>query len=237
MPICWALLSGTHNIHSKFEKNPRGKLHSDFSLVCREYYADLNILLRTISFIKFHDFVFFRGPPTNSPLPLFVLVRLLVDLDDLPLGVLLGPEDVGVGRGAHPADNVQFINVCTTYRAEKKSSYVLLRNSQAEIFRNHAQRFFLNSVQSKSEIKRFLWTCTLRRSLQLEIGYKLKQQHLILGGNYFKGGSLPCTRAWRRPRDRLWTPGTCWTRGRIERPGWPARWRFCICTGPHKIWD
>ena len=40
---------------------------------------------------------------SDSPLPLFVLVRLLIDLDDLPLGVLLRPEDVGVGRGPHPA--------------------------------------------------------------------------------------------------------------------------------------
>ena len=40
---------------------------------------------------------------TDSPLPLFVLVGLFVDLDDLPLGVLLRPEDVGVGRGTHPA--------------------------------------------------------------------------------------------------------------------------------------
>ena len=40
---------------------------------------------------------------SDSPLPLFVLVGLFVDLDDLPLGVLLRPEDVGVGRGTHPA--------------------------------------------------------------------------------------------------------------------------------------
>ena len=40
---------------------------------------------------------------SDSPLPLFVLVGLLVDLDDLPLGVLLRPEHVGVRRGTHPA--------------------------------------------------------------------------------------------------------------------------------------
>ena len=44
----------------------------------------------------------------NSPLPLFVLFVLLVYLDDLALGVQLGPKDVGVGRGTHPADTDNF---------------------------------------------------------------------------------------------------------------------------------
>ena len=48
---------------------------------------------------------------TDSPLPLFVLVGLFVDLDDLPLGVLLRPEDVGVGRGTHPAIKT-FVSNC-----------------------------------------------------------------------------------------------------------------------------
>ena len=82
-------------------------------------YICVTVSLFSPAFAKFDPPAYHSPKPCviqrpNSPVPRFVLFILLVDLDDLPLGVHLGPKDVGVGRGAHPTDNLQLVNFCTT---------------------------------------------------------------------------------------------------------------------------